>query len=104
ERLEGDLASAEASAHEALAIALGAGARNMVLSALEVLAVISADLGSAEEAARLLGAAVVGREQTGWAHEVFGRSAQHATAAVRAAIGDVAFEALAQQGRALSLD
>lgn len=52
----GEYAAAEAKIHEAIAVALPRGFRPLLADALAALAVVSAGLGSHEEAARLLGA------------------------------------------------
>jgi DNA-binding NarL/FixJ family response regulator len=59
---EGDLAKAESLAHDGLSSAEEAGARLLVLDALELLAEIAAAFESDIEAARLLGAAASARE------------------------------------------
>jgi len=102
DRIEGELGPAEAGAHQALVAALGIGAQNRVIDGLEQLAWIAGDLASFDEAARLVGAAAAGRDATGYRRELSGREA--GVAALRAAMGDEAFDAAALEGHALSLD
>jgi DNA-binding CsgD family transcriptional regulator len=101
-RLEGNADTAEATAHEALSAANSIEAKARVVDALELLAGIACDSGSAQEAARLSGAASAIRESTGYWRCVSERDADIAT--VRDALGTESFEACFEQGRALSLD
>src|SRR5262249_42473774 len=76
-----------------------------VVWSLERLAVVEATDGDAQEAARLLGAASVGREGLGkpldrWDQEDW----DAALASARAALGEAAFASLWAEGRALTLD
>jgi predicted ATPase/class 3 adenylate cyclase/DNA-binding CsgD family transcriptional regulator len=102
DRAEGELGMAETDAHEALTTAQGLGARCRIVDALEMLAAIALDLGSGEEAARLLGGAAAVRGLTGYARDVLGREALAATG--RTVLGDNAFESASRQGRSLSVD
>jgi DNA-binding CsgD family transcriptional regulator len=102
ERSEGELARAEATAHDALVAAERITASTRIIDALEVLAWIAGDLGSPEEAARLVGATSRVRDATGYGRDVSGREA--GVAALRAAMGEEAYEAAVREGRSLTLD
>jgi predicted ATPase/class 3 adenylate cyclase/DNA-binding CsgD family transcriptional regulator len=100
-RLEGEAGAAEAAAHDGLTAAVDIDAKSRVVDALELLAGLAADNGSAHEAARLFGAAHRLRDDTGYRRCVSERDADLDT--LRATLGEVSFEASYDQGRKLSL-
>jgi DNA-binding CsgD family transcriptional regulator len=102
ERAQGDVGRAEAAAHDALASAHGIRTHNRTVDALEALAWIAADLGSLDEAARLVGATLAARDASGYGRNLTTRDA--GAAALRAAMGEEAFAAAVLEGRSLTLD
>jgi len=102
DRAEGQLGRAEARAHESLTVAERLSASTRVIDALEVLAWIAFDLGSLEEAARLVGVAAAARDATGYGRDIAGR--EEGIAALRAAMGDERFAAAELEGRSLTLE
>jgi DNA-binding NarL/FixJ family response regulator len=102
DRVEGELGRAEADVHEALGGAHRLRLRSRVIDGLEMLAWIASDLGSVEEAARLVGASSAARDATGYGRDLSRREA--GIAALRETMGDAAFDTAVAEGRSLSLD
>jgi hypothetical protein len=102
---EGDGAAARARFTESLAIAKRLGERVRIHWSLEGLAAVAVIDGWHEQAARLYGAASAGREQVGVPATLMEREIHEPRlAAVRAALGEEAFTAAWEAGRALSLE
>ena len=101
-RMKRELADAEEIAHEALASSVDISAKLSVVAALEVLAGIATDLQNHQEAARLFGSAQGIRDRTGYARHCFESDRDIATSTQ--ALGPVAFETVASECRALSLE
>jgi predicted ATPase/DNA-binding CsgD family transcriptional regulator len=100
-----DYAHAYDDYRESLTLWLSLGDRWRVIRTLTQLGVVAAGGGLAEQAARLLGAGEAQHEQTGLAMmrtTLVGRDA--AVAEMRARLGDAAFEAAWDAGRALSVE
>jgi ATP/maltotriose-dependent transcriptional regulator MalT len=96
----------ELHAHEALRLGRSMQHKRGVVDALEVLACCAADGGSHAEAARLLGAASVVRQGSGYLYRAPARRVDfaEARAAVDAALGAADAAAAWAEGEALSLD
>jgi predicted ATPase/class 3 adenylate cyclase/DNA-binding CsgD family transcriptional regulator len=104
-RAEGDPAAAEERHHRALALCVQYGFRGMAAESLEALAALAAVGESHAEAARLFGAAQALRESTGQRRWPLDQPAYDAdTAAVRADLGDDAFDQAWKEGAALGLE
>jgi tetratricopeptide (TPR) repeat protein len=100
-----DYARAEARCRECLALYRDVGDRQGVSHYLPVLAGAAFGQGQIERAARLFGAGAALRERLGASLPPIGRrSHDRAVAAVRATLGEAAFEAAWAAGRSLSLD
>jgi predicted ATPase/class 3 adenylate cyclase/DNA-binding CsgD family transcriptional regulator len=100
-RIQGDPVAALMIGHEALGAALAVSARCRLVDALETLAGIDADVDS-ERGARLLGAADTLRLETGY--RLGDPRRDDDLDALRAALGDDAFQAAYDEGGSLSLD
>ena len=100
-RLDGDHMAAEAVAHQAINVAESVGAKSQTIDALELLAGIGADLGSYDEAIRLLAAAAAARERIGYRRCVTERDRD--IAVVRESLDSDRFERSDAEGAALSL-
>jgi predicted ATPase/class 3 adenylate cyclase len=104
-RERGEPARALALSQEGLALSQGLGDKLRMVRGLEGLATAAAALGQAERAVRLLGAAASVRDVLGSARHPMDRSAvERAEGALRAALGDAAYAAAWNAGRALSLE
>jgi ATP/maltotriose-dependent transcriptional regulator MalT len=101
----GDHAAARALYEEGLSLSLELGDRWVSTISIEGLARTAAAIGRPEASARLLGAADAMREATGATRSVYWRDLyEQAVAALRAKLGDAAFEAAAENGRTLTLE
>lgn len=104
-REEGQLDDAERLVHDAMTAATEAGARVALIDSLEYTAGIIGAQGRFDEATRLFGAADAAREATGTVRFASHQEAYEADlATVRAGLGEEAFVAAWQEGRAMSLD
>jgi predicted ATPase/class 3 adenylate cyclase/DNA-binding CsgD family transcriptional regulator len=96
---------AEELHHQALAVRVEHDLRTFYVDSLDALAGLAARSERWDEAARLLAASDAAREPMGYPRPAINQPDTDATlAAVRAALGDDAFEAAWSQGAALSLD
>jgi DNA-binding CsgD family transcriptional regulator len=105
ERAAGEHAAAEDTAYRALATLASSGVRLGIVEALDLIAGLAAEQGSAAEAARLLAAAGRARVELGSPHTAAGA----ATLAVdldrvRAALADDVFDATWAKGATMSLE
>jgi tetratricopeptide (TPR) repeat protein len=101
-RLQGDHSAAQAYADQALVPATALGANARTIDVLELLAGVAGDLGNAQDAARLLGAAHQVRDDSGYDRCVSERDADRA--GLEATLGEDGFHAAFEEGAALSLD
>jgi DNA-binding CsgD family transcriptional regulator len=101
----GDLGQANDDAHQALVWGRSIDAQAGIADVLECLAGLAGDAGSHEEAARLFGAADVSRRRIGAVRFALYQAGYDAdVSALRASMGDAAFERAWAEGTALSAD
>jgi predicted ATPase len=100
-RIAGESSAAGSAAHEGLILAVDIAAQTRIIDALEVLAGATADAGGHQQAARLFGTAQALRDDTGYRRCVSERNAD--MDALRASLGDSAFQAACNQGHSLSV-
>jgi len=101
----GDASQAEDLHHQALAVRVDRGMRTLFVDSLDALAGLAATTERFAEAARLLAASDAGRQSLGYPRAPVAQPDHAATvAALRAALGDQAFDAAWAAGTALSLD
>jgi DNA-binding CsgD family transcriptional regulator len=102
-RARGELGRAEDAAHRALAAARTGLARTSEVECVELLAGLAADLGSPEEAARLLGASSARRQAAGFVTPAILQPAHDAdVCAIVDAIGVERYDALTTEGAAMT--
>jgi predicted ATPase/DNA-binding CsgD family transcriptional regulator/class 3 adenylate cyclase len=91
--------------HQALAVRVEHGLRTFYVDSLEAIAGLAARAGDHEAAVRLIAACEAAREPIGYPRPAIDQPDHDATtAAVRAALGDAAFDEAWSHGRSLSLD
>jgi DNA-binding NarL/FixJ family response regulator len=99
----GQREQAERDAHQGLACGIAVDSQATTPDALECLAALAGDAGSYREAARLFGAADALRHRMGMVRfKVYDTACTVSVAAVRAALGDIDFEAAWAEGAGLS--
>jgi hypothetical protein len=101
-RKAGQSTAAESAAQEGLRLATDIAVKTRIVDGLEAVAGVAADMGGHLEAARLFGAAQRLRDDTGYRRCVSTRDAD--VDALRAVLGDDAFQDAYEQGRSLALD
>jgi DNA-binding CsgD family transcriptional regulator len=101
-RLKGESRSAEAAAHEGLAVAEDIESKTRIVDALELLAGVAVDDGNLQQACHLLAATRRIRGDTGYARCVTERDADLHN--LRAAVGDDAFRKAYEEGHLLALE
>jgi predicted ATPase/DNA-binding SARP family transcriptional activator len=104
-RHEGDLAAARALAEQSLAIRRELGDRRGIADSLEGMALVAQGEGRPEAAAHLFGAAAALRERVGAPLPPADRATcERYVSAVRAALGEAAYQLAVEAGRRLSLE